>query len=79
VNKKRSVSVVVALSILLSISCTTRVRIDDVVKGFFGEVNRSNFESAKAKYLAASLINDFNAPAALGWSHRTIQESFQQA
>jgi hypothetical protein len=78
VKTKHSVSVVVALFSLSSISCTTRVRIDDVVRGFFGEVNRSNFETAKTKYLAASLINDFNTPAALGLSHRTIQESFQQ-
>jgi hypothetical protein len=78
VKTKHSVSVVVALFSLSSISCTTRVRIDDVVRGFFGEVNRSNFENAITKYLAASLINDFNTPAALGRSHRTIQESFQQ-
>jgi hypothetical protein len=66
VKTQHSVSVVVARFSLSSISCTTRVRIDDVVRGFFGEVNRSNFETAKTKYLAASLINDFNTPAALG-------------
>jgi len=61
-------------------SCTTRARIDDVVKGFFGEINGSNFESAKAKYLAASLINELNAPSpmrALAPLHKTIQQSFQ--
>jgi tetratricopeptide (TPR) repeat protein len=69
--------VAVVLSFLPLISCTSRGRIDDVIKGFFGEVNRSNFESAKTNYLATSLVNDLNAPPALGRNHKTIQESFQ--
>jgi tetratricopeptide (TPR) repeat protein len=73
-----SLAAAVALSFLSSTSCSTRGRIDDVIKEFFGEINGSNFESAKAKYLATSLINDLAAPPAFGRSHKTIQESFQQ-
>lgn len=72
-----SIAAAVALFFLPLISCTSRGRIDDVIKGFFGEVNHSNFESAKSNYLTTSLINDFNAPPALGRNHKTIQESFQ--
>jgi tetratricopeptide (TPR) repeat protein len=71
-----SFGTLITLLLLSSISCTTRGRIDDVIKEFFGEVNHSNFESAKANYLATSLINEFNSPPALGRNHKTIQESF---
>jgi len=71
------------LSFLALASCTARARVDDVVKGFFGEINGSNFESAKAKYLSASLINELNAPSslrALGAPlHKTVEQSFQGA
>jgi tetratricopeptide (TPR) repeat protein len=77
--REYSIVVAVSLAFLPLISCTSRGRIDDVIKGFFGEVNRSNFESAKTNYLTASLINELNAPPALWGSHKTIQKSFQPA
>jgi tetratricopeptide (TPR) repeat protein len=73
---KYTIAVGVVVLLVSFCSCTTRGRIDDVIKDFFGDVNHSNFESAKAKYLATSLINEFNAPPALGRNHKTIQESF---
>ncbi|MGD0788342.1 MAG: tetratricopeptide repeat protein [Terracidiphilus sp.] len=73
----RSEVALITVILFSSVSCSTRGRIDSVIRGFFGEVNRSNFETAKADYLATSLINEFNAPPALGGNQKTIQQSFQ--
>ncbi len=64
------------ISVLLT-SCTTKSRIDDVVKGFFGEVNKSNFETAKSKYLSSALIDEMRALPLVGRQHPTIQETFR--
>lgn len=65
----------VVLAAGLCAGCTTRSKVDSVIEGFFSEVNKSNFETAKAQYLSNVLINTLNAP---GGAHNTIQESFQQ-
>jgi tetratricopeptide (TPR) repeat protein len=78
---KRIPAAVIVLAALLELSCSTRAPIDGVVKGFFGEINASNFESAKAKYLSVSLINELNASSpmrALAPLHKKVQESFQR-
>lgn len=45
-----------------------------VIQGFFSDVNKSNFETAKAQYLSTVLINALNTP---NGGHKTIQGSFQ--
>jgi tetratricopeptide (TPR) repeat protein len=66
------------LCIALIMSCTSRSHVEDVVKSFFGEINHSNFESAKAKYLSATLSSELDSPVArkIG-GHKTIQDSFK--
>jgi Flp pilus assembly protein TadD len=49
--------------------------VNSVIQGFFSEVNKSNFETAKAQYLSIALINTFNTP---GGTHKTIQQSFEK-
>src|SRR5271157_986059 len=51
---------------LLLISCSSSVKIDGVLRGFFEEVNRSNFETAKAKYLSSMTISALNSPLTAG-------------
>jgi endonuclease III-like uncharacterized protein len=46
-----------------------------VIEGFFTQVNQSNFETAKSKYLSNLLINTLNSPSG---SHRTPQKSFKE-
>jgi tetratricopeptide (TPR) repeat protein len=50
----------------LLISCSSSVKVDKVIRGFFEEVNHSNFETAKAKYLSALTINGLNSPLTRG-------------
>ena len=73
----RSSAILFTFLLILVVSCTARSRVDSVIKGFFREINQSNFETAKANYLATSLINDLNAPAAFGHNRKAIQESFK--
>jgi tetratricopeptide (TPR) repeat protein len=64
------------LTLGLLAGCTARSSVSSVVKGFFSEVNKSNFESAKVQYLSTVLINTLDTPG--GSSHKTIQASFEK-
>ena len=46
------------------------------VKGFFDEVNKSNFESAKTTYLSSTLKAAIDTPSIM--QHKAIRESFGQ-
>lgn len=65
---------ILGLSAILLVGCGAKSKIDDVVKGFFSEINRSNFETAKAKYLSTKLINTLNAP---GVPAGTLEKSWK--
>jgi tetratricopeptide (TPR) repeat protein len=56
--------------------CSSSSSINSVIKGFFSEVNKSNFETAKVQYLSTVLINTVNTPG--GPPHKTIQASFEK-
>jgi tetratricopeptide (TPR) repeat protein len=71
-SMKTILAVVIVLSLLASVSCGSRSQIDDVVKNFFAEVNRSNFETARVKYLYSA-----DSPLTLGRAHKTIEDSFK--
>jgi len=58
------------------ISCSSSVKVDGVIRGFFEEVNRSNFETAKAKYLSAVTINSLNSPLTRGEHVNANPEAF---
>ena len=66
-------SVLLLLGLSLFVGCTARSKVDSVIEGFFSEVNESNFETAKSKYLSAVLINNLNSPQS---THASIQKSF---
>ena len=63
----------VVLSLISCVSCGSHSQIDDTVKGFFAEVNKSNFETARVKYL-------YNGESSLtlGQAHKTIEDSFKE-
>src|SRR4029077_17373178 len=63
------------LVLTLCSSCSSSSDVQKVVRSFFDEVNRSNFESAKTNYVSAALRNSLDAPPVLK-SHHSIQESF---
>lgn len=50
----------------LLISCGSSVKVDGVIRGFFEEVNHSNFETAKSKYLSTVAVNALNSPLVRG-------------
>jgi tetratricopeptide (TPR) repeat protein len=61
---------------MLSVSCAERPKAETVVEGFFDEVNKSNFESAKTSYLSSTLKAAIDTPSIM--QHRSIRESFGQ-
>jgi Flp pilus assembly protein TadD len=75
---KRGLFSVCVLSVISIISCSSTSSVTKVVRGFFEEINRSNFETAKAKYLSAKLINTLDSPVAkaVGVGHKSVREYF---
>jgi tetratricopeptide (TPR) repeat protein len=65
---------VTGIGLLSCVTCAERPKVENIVKGFFEEVNKSNFESAKASFLSATLKNAIDSPSMM--QHRTIRESF---
>jgi len=61
--------------IIICFSCSSSSRIDNVIKGFFEEVNKGNFETAKAKYLSTRATNALNSILAMG--NDPMQKSFK--
>ncbi len=59
----------------MAAGCGAKSDVHSVVTGFFEEVNKSNFESAKAIYLSAALKNELDAPGAFR-SHKSVHDSF---
>jgi tetratricopeptide (TPR) repeat protein len=68
-------SIMTLLLMVLCVSCGNKSGIRDVVEGFFDEVNHSNLESAKTKYLSTPLKSLLDSPPAFR-THRTLYESF---
>ena len=66
-------SVLLLLGLSLIAGCTARSKVDSVIEGFFSQVNQSNFETAKSRYLSDVLINNLNSPQT---THSSIQKSF---
>ncbi len=67
---------VVEISLMLCVSCADRPKAETVVEGFFDEVNKSNFESAKTSYLSSALKAAIDTPSIM--QHKSIRESFGQ-
>jgi len=76
IRPNRIIVVWTLLPALALTSCSPRSTIDGVVKGFFQEVNQSNFESAKTKYLSTAYVNALNSPLMMREGHKEIQKSF---
>lgn len=67
---------VAGIGLSLCVACVGRPKVENVVKGFFDEVNKSNFESAKATYLSSILKTAIDTPSIM--QHKTIRDSFGQ-
>ncbi len=70
---RTSLSLSISLAVIASFACTVRSKVDSVVEGFFAEVNNSNFETAKTKYLSSVLISRLESPLE---PHKPIKDSF---
>jgi tetratricopeptide (TPR) repeat protein len=68
-----TVLLIISLLVSASLACTVRSKVDSVVEGFFAEVNNSNFETAKTKYLSSVLISRLESPLD---PHKPIKDSF---
>ena len=64
------------IGLSLCVACAERPKAENVVKGFFDEVNKSNFESAKATYLSSTLKTAIDTPSIM--QHTAIRDSFGQ-
>ena len=66
----------VEFGLMLCVSCAEQPKAETVVKGFFDEVSKSNFESAKTSYLSSALKAAIDTPSIM--QHKSIRESFGQ-
>jgi len=71
-SSRRGFIAAAVLSLISCVSCGSHSQIDDTVKGFFAEVNKSNFETARVKYLYSG-----DASLMLGQANKTIEDSFK--
>jgi tetratricopeptide (TPR) repeat protein len=69
-------NLVVGIGLLICFACAEQPKVENIVRGFFDEVNKSNFESAKASFLSATLRNAIDSPSIM--QHKTIRQSFGQ-
>lgn len=67
---------VAGIGLAFCLTCTYKPEVGSIVKAFFDEVGKSNFETAKAGYLSATLKNAIDSSTLM--KHKAIQECFGQ-
>jgi tetratricopeptide (TPR) repeat protein len=70
------VTLALGLGLVLSVACTERPSVENIVRGFFDEVNKSNFESGKTRYLSTALKSAIDSPSMV--QHEPVSKSFGQ-